>query len=353
MKRLLMAGFVALLCILFMQAALADQIWQFNCAADIYEQADLGSPKLAAAQAGQIYIINEASVESQWYSIQYQDMKTKQMVYGWLKNDQLAIPSTLTNPPDHYHPNAESWQLQSPADIYEAADMSAPVLFKAEAGQVYTVLDALSGTRWIQVAYTDMQSDEAVLGWLNEDLLGYGSLRYYGNAAPENSNGSVAEGSTATPVSSFKSAQTGDSVQDAISALRAVMRKKEPLSDAALAISYFAVMDLDGDSIPEIILRITMGDNDVGFEVMHYENGAVYSHELVYRSLMDLKTDGTFSYSSGAADSGFGKLRFEGNEYVIAEQPYYAAQHSKEDASWYEFTSDNVDTVLATYRYGT
>lgn len=232
MKRIIWAGLIMLLCLFGTQAALADQLWQFGCTAEIYEQADLNSPMLATAQPGQIYIITEASVEDSWYRVQYQDMKTQQQVAGWLKNDRLAVASVLTNPPDHYHPGGDKWQLQASAEIYETADVNTPVLCEAQPGQVYTVMDSVEGTRWIQVAYTDMQSGDAVLGWLNEELLQYGSLSHYENAVPGDSAGFVSEGRTigfvlcesltvraepsgaAGAVASFKYAETFDILKE-------------------------------------------------------------------------------------------------------------------------------------------
>jgi Bacterial SH3 domain. len=197
MKKTLYTGLIALLlllCLFGTQSAFADQIWQFNCEATIYEQTDLNSPKLATAQPGQIYIITYSTFEQFWHKIQYQDMQTWQMVEGWLKSDQLAAPSTLTNPPNHYHPGLESWVLQSPGTIYPTADENTPGIAEARPGQAYTIMDFIDGTRWIKIAYTDIQSGEMLSGWLNELSLESDSLRYQENAAPDNSIGSVSEG---------------------------------------------------------------------------------------------------------------------------------------------------------------
>ena len=43
---------------------------------------------------------------------------------------------------------------------------------------------------------------------------------------------------------------------------------------------------------------------------------------------MDLKTDGTFIFSDGAADSGIGKLSFSGNEYAIDKLYYSESQYN-------------------------
>lgn len=96
---------------------------------------------------------------------------------------------------------------------------------------------------------------------------------------------------------------------------------------------------------------------------------------------MDLKTDGTFSFSSGAADSGFGSISFSDKAYTIKETTYsqsaydsnneltvsyfvngqtaseaeYLAavekQNGKESALWYDFTTENIaSSTVALWR---
>ncbi|MCM1262899.1 MAG: hypothetical protein NC313_09270 [Butyrivibrio sp.] len=91
----------------------------------------------------------------------------------------------------------------------------------------------------------------------------------------------------------------------------------------------FAVMDLDNDGQNEIILWIQInGISDYGFEILRYQEGAVYGYTLQYREFMDLKTDGTFIFSGGAADLGIGKLSFSGNGYVIDRLYYSESQYN-------------------------
>lgn len=142
-------------------------------------------------------------------------------------------------------------------------------------------------------------------------------------------------------------------------------------------ITHFTVLDMDGDKIPEVILELSDGDNNpICFEVLHYMNAKVYGYNIVYRGLEELKTDGTFIYSSGAADNGCGKLRFESNvyktdtlgyskssqgdanltiSYFINNKPvteesfnsFMKEQHGKKDAVWYEFSQKNIETELS------
>ncbi len=145
--------------------------------------------------------------------------------------------------------------------------------------------------------------------------------------------------------------------------------------DISVAVKQFAVADLDGDGKQEVVLALDTGF-DGFFEVLREENGTVYGYTLVYRAMQALKENGLFSYSSGAYDSGFGRMRFltDGCELVPltysesssdgAGDPsvsYFVnnVRTSEEecrkafdefwqmpDAVWYEFSSDNVDAIL-------
>lgn len=138
----------------------------------------------------------------------------------------------------------------------------------------------------------------------------------------------------------------------------------------------FTAIDLDGDGVREMVLRLQVGESDFyGFEILRQQDGQVYGYTLVYRAFMDLKTDGTFSFSSGAADSGFGSVSFPdkfyridriaysessydaGNELTVsyfvngqaaAEAEFLSAveaQNKKEGVLWYEFNEENIASV--------
>jgi beta-lactamase regulating signal transducer with metallopeptidase domain len=139
----------------------------------------------------------------------------------------------------------------------------------------------------------------------------------------------------------------------------------------------FAIMDLDNDGNPEVILWLSVNNDDYyGFEVLRYQNGAVYGYTLWYRSFMDLKANGTFSFSSGAADSGFGTVKFTESAYSIDKITYsessydsnnnmsvsYFVDHESAtedaflsavnrqseaaDATWYEYADDTIEAML-------
>ena len=112
---------------------------------------------------------------------------------------------------------------------------------------------------------------------------------------------------------------------------------REMTLDALLAEEYgegfawgdFVLVDLDMDRLPEMVLEVYetavldahngYGINDGQYEyiVLKAENGAVYAHQFVYRAMNHLKIDGTFSYASGAMDSGFGRAWFLGPRHGI------------------------------------
>lgn len=134
----------------------------------------------------------------------------------------------------------------------------------------------------------------------------------------------------------------------------------------------FTVIDLDGDGIDEVVLWIKANGIDYGCEILRYDGEDVYGYLMWYRAFNGLKEDGTFSFSGGAADSGFGKLKFEGKtcntEKISYSESDYDSddeitvsffvngedtskelfemeiqkQDEKKDAVWYDFTDENI-----------
>lgn len=95
--------------------------------------------------------------------------------------------------------------------------------------------------------------------------------------------------------------------------------------DLPIIVQQLAIIDLDYDYVPELVLKLAFnedGGSQIGTVVLRYQNGQVYGYALEYRSFLDLKEDGTFMYSSGAADWGFGNITFSPNGYIINEISY-------------------------------
>lgn len=149
-----------------------------------------------------------------------------------------------------------------------------------------------------------------------------------------------------------------------------------------VTIPQFAIIDLDTDGENEVVLWIQIkgaddGFADYGFEILRYQEGAVYGYTLPYRAFINLKTDGTFMYSGSAADFGIGKLKFSENGYIV-DKLYYSesvydsnnelsvqyfangiacteeewthiagSQEEKNNVNWYSLTDDSINSVFA------
>ncbi|MBQ2952189.1 MAG: hypothetical protein IJE07_01390 [Clostridia bacterium] len=138
----------------------------------------------------------------------------------------------------------------------------------------------------------------------------------------------------------------------------------------------FTVLDMDGDGVSEVVVELTEWE---AFVVLFSDGGDVYGGEVVYRGLMNLKDDGTFTFSSGAMDSGVAQLTIrsggsdtlhmgylplaesrteedgsvsywlDGGAESTDEAGYLAAldqQDAKLDALWYDFTPENIRMLL-------
>lgn len=155
---------------------------------------------------------------------------------------------------------------------------------------------------------------------------------------------------------------------------------KEAVTDdesITVAAAKFAIIDLDNNGENQIVLWLQInGVSDYGFEILRYQDGSVYGYTLPYREFMDLKADGTFLFSGGAADSGVGRLVCSKEGYTIDKLYYSESQYnskneqevryfangvscSEEDfnnamsrqgekisVEWYDLTKDNVNRAF-------
>lgn len=148
------------------------------------------------------------------------------------------------------------------------------------------------------------------------------------------------------------------------------------LYDTTFKATRFAVLDMDGDKIPEVVLELTAGDHPEFYEIFHYMNGKVYGYFKVYRGLEMLKVDGTFWSSGGAYDNECSKLKFNSNafetdvlgymkssqsnkgltiSYFVNNKPvskeafdsFTKKQNEKKDVDWYELSESNIKTKIA------
>lgn len=98
---------------------------------------------------------------------------------------------------------------------------------------------------------------------------------------------------------------------------------KKELTEIGFKIIQFAVLDVDDDGLPEIVLPYTRSasyDSHEFFNILYYRDGQVYSIVLSNRQLDELKTDGTFRWDGGGAYDGFATISF--TEDKTEKTPY-------------------------------
>ena len=117
--------------------------------------------------------------------------------------------------------------------------------------------------------------------------------------------------------------------------------------DVDLDIVEFALVDMDGNGIPELVLNLDLKIDGSTCVLRYYEN-VVYGYEFGFRAMNSLKRNGSFRCSNSAFDSGIGRLQFSGtNEKTIgvAETVYNA----QDDVVWHKFTKENANNLEAFY----
>lgn len=133
-----------------------------------------------------------------------------------------------------------------------------------------------------------------------------------------------------------------------LAGIKAVVTDEE---DITVRVDKFTVVDLDGDGENEVVLWILYnGDSYYGFEVLHYQEGTVYGNTFTYRAFYDLKVDGTFHWSGGAANSGTGRLTFAEDGRAVREEftdDVDDWNHEKQaDVTWYDLSVDGVNMAF-------
>ncbi|WP_239615489.1 lysozyme inhibitor LprI family protein [Cohnella mopanensis] len=125
---------------------------------------------------------------------------------------------------------------------------------------------------------------------------------------------------------------------------------------------HFTVVDMDGDSEPEVVVeRFYDGGSENGV-VLHYEDGTVYGYLYGAQGIYEIKKDGSYSYSGGDGD-GYAKIQFFGliNKYTFLSfhddggyqinnvpstdaefDNFSEAQKQKENVNWYEVNEDTI-----------
>ncbi len=133
----------------------------------------------------------------------------------------------------------------------------------------------------------------------------------------------------------------------------------------------FTVVDMDGDGTNEAVVHVCRKDGDDGdgcFVVLRYNGGEVNGYMFYARAFYDLKGDGTFCSSDGAANELYRRLEFEGRRCVVrtvvvrdtsyhqtlvyeagSPEEYDEAvrrQNAKPAAEWFALTEENIGEKL-------
>lgn len=136
----------------------------------------------------------------------------------------------------------------------------------------------------------------------------------------------------------------------------------------ARRIDRFAVVDLDGDAIPEVVLEMAEYG---GFIVLRYRDGQIHGNVFGYRSMNLLKENGAFHSAGSAFEGSAGKLCFIGDTAVtddklsflinIDRESYYiddilvdSSEYEKAfalfsetlEAEWYNYTEETVCEIF-------
>lgn len=136
-------------------------------------------------------------------------------------------------------------------------------------------------------------------------------------------------------------------------------------TEADVKISAFSITDLNGDGEDEVLIWLIVDTNhSYGYTILHHIDDTVYGYTVPYRSLVDLKRDGTFSFYYGDKRRGSGSMSFTETKYELEKISYcdgsdayfvdgidateeefslaVTQQSKKSRASWYHFTDTNI-----------
>ena len=97
---------------------------------------------------------------------------------------------------------------------------------------------------------------------------------------------------------------------------------KQTTFDASNKSIKYAILDMDEDEKDEMVIQIDEED----YLILNLEDDVVYGFEVVLRGLLNLKTDGSYMASGGAASNGILKSSFSKNkriETVLAQSDIY------------------------------
>ena len=155
-----------------------------------------------------------------------------------------------------------------------------------------------------------------------------------------------------------------------------ITRLKEmmaPYVDYPVEADSFYLVDLDHDGTPELILAVPIGADTFRL-ILRYEDSIVYSFSFPGRAFNDLRKDGNFWASGGAAESGICSITFSKEQCTVDKFTYCTipdlavgevtffvdhkeASEAEHDlaidewkelpyADWYECADENIDALF-------
>ena len=104
-----------------------------------------------------------------------------------------------------------------------------------------------------------------------------------------------------------------------------------------VSIFQYAFVDMDNDGIQEAVVDFCFGENNqVMCIVLQWDNSNEIASgtEFYYRQMSQIKEDGTFAYSGEGEHDGWGRLRWDNNNWAI-ETVEDSSQ--KSDVQWYSY----------------
>ena len=121
----------------------------------------------------------------------------------------------------------------------------------------------------------------------------------------------------------YRERNSDDSPDFTIHQLRSFYYGDDQLLDAVVELGKLAVIDLDKDGVYEMVIY-PEGDDKylysvVGYLVLRREGDQVYGYNPSWRTMGDLKADGTFDWSGSAFNWGTGSMQFTENGFEVQD----------------------------------
>lgn len=106
----------------------------------------------------------------------------------------------------------------------------------------------------------------------------------------------------------------------------------------------FAVIDMDGDGVPEVVVEKFHDTGSENGVVLHYEDGTVYGYSYGAGELEDVKKDGSYSWIDAENYIGYSKMQFFG---LYHKEVFLASYHSNGVSKDSEYLINNISVTAA------